>query len=379
MNGLLVVPPICGNKKNIGDYIQSVAQEQYWNYIDCYVEREKLASFYSKEKTNLIMNGWFMWNAEQFPPSDSINPFFISFHLSPSVSSRLLTPASIAYFKKYEPIGCRDIDTQKILESHGIKCYFSGCLTLTLNLKYSNNLPSGKIIIADPYFEIGGSKNFSQAKRLGILLKESLLYPKTISKIKALYCKNREYVQGVRGFIRKWIEAASLHYTYSSFLADDVLLNATYVSHIVDQTGMDEDGKMELAKQYIKMYGSAKMVITSRIHAALPCLSLNTPVIFCTTEKLANNGLEGSAGGRFAGLIDLLNSISMDGRDITCSDSLKGVLQKGKLTMSTIFFNPNNHRVMAKNLTEKTFAFVHKCEMGGVKPNSSFTACRMAA
>ena len=50
MNGLLVVPPICGNKKNIGDYIQSVAQEQYWNYIDCYVEREKFASFYSKEK-----------------------------------------------------------------------------------------------------------------------------------------------------------------------------------------------------------------------------------------------------------------------------------------------------------------------------------------
>ena len=116
MNGLLVVPPICGNKKNIGDYIQSVAQEQYWNNIDCYVEREKIASFHSKEKTNLIMNGWFMWNAEQFPPSESINPFFISFHLSPSVSSRLLTPASIAYFKKYEPIGCRDIGTQKILE-----------------------------------------------------------------------------------------------------------------------------------------------------------------------------------------------------------------------------------------------------------------------
>lgn len=79
MNGLLVVPPICGNKKNIGDYIQSVAQEQFGNYIDCYVEREKIASFHSEEKTNLIMNGWFMWNAEQFPPSDCINPFLSHF------------------------------------------------------------------------------------------------------------------------------------------------------------------------------------------------------------------------------------------------------------------------------------------------------------
>ena len=95
---------------------------------------------------------------------------------------------------------------------------------------------------------------------------------------------------------------------------------------------------------------------------------------------MANKGLEGSAGGRFAGLIDLINSISMDGRDITCSDSLKCILQKGKITISTKFLNPNNHHDMAKKLAEKTFAFVHKCEMGGgLKPNSSFTACSIAA
>ena len=36
-NGLL----ICnggGKKKNMGDYIQSVAQEQFLNPVDCYVE-----------------------------------------------------------------------------------------------------------------------------------------------------------------------------------------------------------------------------------------------------------------------------------------------------------------------------------------------------
>ena len=72
MNGLLIASLTSGSKKNIGDYIQSVAQEQYWDHIDCYVEREKLASFTtsSDEKVNVIMQGWFMWNADEFPPAD---------------------------------------------------------------------------------------------------------------------------------------------------------------------------------------------------------------------------------------------------------------------------------------------------------------------
>ena len=379
MNGLLVVPPTCGNRKNIGDYIQSVAQEQYWDKIDCYVEREKLASFLSKEKVNLIMNGWFMWNAKQFPPSDSINPFFISFHISPSVAPNLLTPTTIEYLKRYEPIGCRDWGTKELLEHHGIECYFSGCLTLTLNLKYSSDTPSTQIVIADPYFEIGGSKNFSTIKRVGILLKESVLNFYKISRLRKLYCNGREYAKGVKGVIRQWIEATSLYYTYSSFLDDDVLLNAHYVSHIIDQTGLDESDKMNLAKYYIRMYSSAKLVITSRIHAALPCLALDTPVVFCSTENLANNGIEGSAGGRFGGLIDLMNYVSMNGNSIKCSDTLKTVLQMGKIMQSTKLSNPQKHLHIANDLKERTFIFVNKCKLGGGNRSDSYPAYYMAA
>lgn len=379
MNGLLVVPPTCGNRKNIGDYIQSVAQEQYWDKIDCYVERENLASFYAEEKTNLIMNGWFMWNAQQFPPSESINPFFISFHLSPSIASTLLTPSTIEYFKGHEPIGCRDLGTKDILEHHGIKCYFSGCLTLTLDLKYGNNVPSEQIIIADPYFEIGGSKKYGRIKRIGILLKESVLYFQKVSRIRKSFFRNREYVKGLKGKVRQWCEAASLYYTYSLFLDDDILQNATYVSHIIDQIGMSETDKMDMAKKYINIYGSAKLVITSRIHAALPCLALGTPVVFCTTENLANNGIEGSAGGRFGGLIDLMNYVSINGRFVNCSDSLKMILQKGKISKQTKLSNPQKHLQIAKDLKERTFAFVNKCNSGGVDSSNSHPAYRMAA
>lgn len=40
MNGLLVRK--AESKKNIGDYIQSLAQEQYWDKIDLIVDREHL-------------------------------------------------------------------------------------------------------------------------------------------------------------------------------------------------------------------------------------------------------------------------------------------------------------------------------------------------
>ena len=69
-NGLL----IChgwGSTKNIGDYIQSVAQEQFLDKVDCYVEREQMNAFQSDEKVNTIMNAWFMHHPENFPPSDS--------------------------------------------------------------------------------------------------------------------------------------------------------------------------------------------------------------------------------------------------------------------------------------------------------------------
>lgn len=41
--------------------------------------------------------------------------------------------------KKYEPIGCRDISTQKFLEKNGINAYFSSCLTTTLDIDFAVN------------------------------------------------------------------------------------------------------------------------------------------------------------------------------------------------------------------------------------------------
>jgi hypothetical protein len=64
-----------------------------------------------------------------FPPF--IHPLFVSFHLN---NDAMLSPAGITYFKKYAPIGCRDISTYDRFQKENIPCYFSGCMTTLLNV-----------------------------------------------------------------------------------------------------------------------------------------------------------------------------------------------------------------------------------------------------
>lgn len=141
--------------KNIGDYVQSLAQIQYIgnNYIP--IEREKISLFNNNNdgpKVKTIMNAWWMWDPDFWPPSDIIEPCMISMHISPLAANKMLSSEGIAYFKKHQPIGCRDKGTQKLLLSKGIDSYFSACLTLTLGRKYlvEDTMRDG-ILFCDPY------------------------------------------------------------------------------------------------------------------------------------------------------------------------------------------------------------------------------------
>ena len=85
-----------------------------------------------------------------WPPSNKIIPFFISFHINPIIEKYILNKNGVEYLKKHEPIGCRDLYTKSILERNGIRAYFSGCLTLTLDrkkLKIKNNFKKGILVI----------------------------------------------------------------------------------------------------------------------------------------------------------------------------------------------------------------------------------------
>ena len=57
------------------------------------------------------------------------------------------------------------------------------------------------------------------------------------------------------------------------------------------------------AFEYLEMYASAKLVVTSRIHSALPSIALGTPVVF-----MDGNDLPGGQRTRVQGLLPLFHS-----------------------------------------------------------------------
>ena len=61
------------NSKNLGDYIQSIAAKKFIDEDAICIDREKLNT-YNGDKVKLIMNGWFMQNPNNWPPSNKIKP-----------------------------------------------------------------------------------------------------------------------------------------------------------------------------------------------------------------------------------------------------------------------------------------------------------------
>ena len=184
--------------------------------------------------------------------------------------------------KKYEPIGCRDIYTQQILEKSGINAYFSSCLTTTLDIDFAVNHSerTNEIIFID--YKFG---RFPQADK---------------------------YIKSLK------------QYNFSNIIYKRHIFKLNY-SHLQ---------RFRLAKQLLEQYARAKLVISTRIHGALPCLALNTSIIFVNMEY----------DRRYPGLYELLNTI--------------GINSKGKfeinvqLDKNNLVINPKKYLKYANRLKE---------------------------
>ena len=72
---------------NIGDYIQICAAEQFMPNINLTIERDKLNQSL-KNKTLIILNGWFTNQPDNWPPNKNLCPLFVSFHLQPDSAKK---------------------------------------------------------------------------------------------------------------------------------------------------------------------------------------------------------------------------------------------------------------------------------------------------
>lgn len=330
---------LCYSNKyqNIGDYIQSLAANQFMK-SHTYVDRESLDR-YSGEQIKIIMNGWFMHKPKHFPPSSKIKSLFISFHMAPAAQNKMLSPEGMEYLMRHGPIGCRDKDTLDVLLKNKIPAYYSGCLTLTLGKSYSSYRRTDTVYIVDPYVDLKISNVITN------LLKNFSTIFKNRHNINIIYKKTKDYcyVFG-RNSLLKWIQASLIYITYSSLLDKDILLNAEYISHyIYSKDYSDEQTKFEYAEELLKKYSEASLVITSRIHCALPCLGLGTPCIFIESSN--------NSSGRYNGLTNLLNVIEY----ISPSNFIRKndiIPTDMKINKNTKVISKNNHIDMLESLTK---------------------------
>lgn len=223
--------------RNIGDDIQSLAAQKYSSLIDLFIDRDKIGEYpqLQNKKARIILNGWFIGNAESWPPADSFCPLFISFHLASHQyienaatfsTDKLLSSECLDYYRRNGPIGCRDKHTLKTLQLHDVPSYYSGCLTLTFP---KVDIPrTDRVLLVDPISSeaSGGGEKF-------------------LEEIIPTHIKNQVDIR----------------------------------SHHINPN-MSTTERMLKAQSLLDEYQAAHLVITSRLHCALPCVSFGTPVLF---------------------------------------------------------------------------------------------------
>lgn len=222
------------NNVNIGDYLQFLAitylyeqmgvQEKDIHYIGlCDVidyNGEDIVLPINFSIKNCIING-------KMAISPRITPVFLAVQLIAhdsylDIDGFLHDEHNHAYFVRYAPIGCRDEVSYQYFKKHGIPAYINGCLTATL--PKSSEPAGGAVIFADA--------------------------PKSVLP---------------------WIPKALLD-------SDVLFTTQQYVFH--EDEIEDYQKLFHFVKEKYEFYQkNARLIITSRLHVALPCTAFGIPVV----------------------------------------------------------------------------------------------------
>jgi hypothetical protein len=222
---------LCYHTANLGDEVQSIAARQFLPSIDLLVDRDQPnvpPDGAVDAPYKIVFNGWHTHAPQNWPPSPQLDLLPVSMHITgemPSLNTSRLKPtdvllkgANLEFLKAHAPIGARDLWTMELLKKHGVDAYFSGCMTLTIGR--GNERKRGDYVCA-------------------VGLRKPLL-------------------KRLRGMVRGTLVQTTHEDTTHRAFAD----------------------RMARAEQLLSLYAHAKCVVTSKLHCALPCLALGTPVLF---------------------------------------------------------------------------------------------------
>ncbi len=216
---------------NLGDDILSFAAKQFLPHIDYLIDREALDTFLpdQAEEVLVILNGWFLHRSFAFPPSPYILPLFVGIHFSTDHIAfgdySWLDGFVSDYLSQFQPIGCRDTNTLNAMQERNIESFFSGCLTMTLK-PFSDIAKKDYIVLTDVDEDI------------------------------------YNYIQNL--------------------CPQSEIIRRTHTLQRPEQ-GASWSLRQKRVEEYLTLYQGARLIITTRLHCALPAVALGTPVILTGT------------------------------------------------------------------------------------------------
>ena len=136
-----IVQKINNTNYTIENFLKDIIKNQIKGFNFVFIKRDNLHEIDQYKNLNniiTIMNGWWLHpynknNDVSFKVPNNITPIFVSFHIA---NDKLFENTYINELKRFEPIGCRDLVTTEKLQNKGVKAYFSGCLTTTIDFYY---------------------------------------------------------------------------------------------------------------------------------------------------------------------------------------------------------------------------------------------------
>lgn len=291
---------------NLGDYIQSIAAMNIVGINEnddglAFVDREDLKTtpigHEKGKKVKVIANGWYTHNQKSFPANENLQPLFTSVHINDSL---IFSKEVIKTFKKFEPIGCRDIMSTRKMRKYGINTYYSGCLTLTFNEVKSER--SGIVFVVDNLIDpkgrvitnLGQFKNWRGYKKV----EEILL---------------REYKQ-------------------------EDIENSKFITQL-SSVNLSPKEQFKKARENLDILSKADLVVTTRIHTLMPSMAMGTRALILIIDLNDD---------RFEGLINFWNYI-----DFTIKRGINDPVESINYDESGKIINNNTFREFMKPEVKK--------------------------
>jgi hypothetical protein len=258
---------------NLGDEIQSIAAARHLPRVDLLLERDRLHWYRRSSPITALFNGWFTRPASPacWPPPPSVRPIFLSWYAE--CPDALINQHTADYFRHFGPIGCRSVTTVDHFARFGIPAYFSGCLTLTLPPAREERSDDICLVDVEPELlhTMVPDRIRARARTLTHSTPSAHMFPPNMPSVLHSYLRTFNLLDRGLEMLRSHRE------------------RLLYLRH---------HARTKMAQSLLDTYSKAKLVITGRLHCAMPCLALDTPVVLLRPDLETNS--------RFRGLVELV-------------------------------------------------------------------------